>query len=59
MDPFRERLKVVLYAIPIVLAVAIVVGIVFLVIRDSRQQARRAELPLFLPMTVETAPPPA
>ena len=46
MDPFLDRLKVVLYAIPIVLAVVVLVGIVFLVIRDVRQQAqRRVTLP--------------
>ena len=59
MDPFRDRLKVVLYAIPIVVAVVVLVGIVFLVIRDSRQQARRAELPHPMPVAVELAPPPA
>ena len=54
MDSFRDRLKVVLYAIPIVVAVAVLVGIVFLVIRDSRQQAqRRVVLPDQAPVVAE------
>ena len=54
MDSFRERLKVILYAIPIILAVAIVVGFVFLVIRDSRQQTqRRVVLPDQSPVVAE------
>jgi hypothetical protein len=58
MDSFLGRLKVILYLIPIVAAVVILVGIVFLVIRDSRQQApRRAELPQPMPVLVEIAPP--
>jgi hypothetical protein len=51
---FLDRLKVVLYAIPIVVAVAVLVGIVFLVIRDARQQAqRRVGLPDQTPVVAE------
>lgn len=57
MDSFRDRLKVVLYAIPIVVAVAVLVGIVFLVIRDARQQAqRRVVLPDQAPVVAEMTP---
>jgi hypothetical protein len=41
MDASRERLKVIFYATLIVVAVAVVIGLVFLVIRDSRQQSHR------------------
>ncbi len=51
MGSFRDRLKVILYAVPIVLAVAVVIGFVFVVIRDSRQQApRRGVLPDQMPV---------
>jgi hypothetical protein len=57
MSSFLDRLKVVLYLIPIVVAVVLLVGIVFLVIRDSRQQSRRTELPQPVRVAVGIAPP--
>ena len=54
MSSFLDRLKVWLYIISIVLAVAVVVFIAFLVIRDSRQQTqRRVGLPDQSPVVAE------